>query len=130
MKRLLVLAFVTAVFFYAFNKTTYYAGIWQTRAKPTQSVEVVLPDGRALTGSLTREWDGRWSLLQGDARLDVNNYRMMTFPKPRDEQAAVGSQWRFWLPTGLLFLLYMVFIFLWLRGSARAPSSRVGAIHR
>lgn len=117
MFRTLQFVIVTALLFFASDKALHYGGIWQSRTYPTPGVEVSFDDGRVLHGSLTREWDGRFSLLSDDGATvtDVSQFRGMTFPAPSKERQQQPT-WRSWLPSGALFALYCVYCLFWARG--------------
>jgi hypothetical protein len=123
MSRMLQFLIVTALLFYAGDRALYYGGIWQSRTYPTDGVEVIFDDGRVLHGRLTREWDGRFTLLSNDGTTstDVGAYRVMTFPAPNAERLKHPA-WRSSLPASMLLALYCAYCFFWVRGT-RLPRS-------
>lgn len=124
--------------------TTNLGDIWERQANPIPGVQVMLRGGAHVSGTLSREWSGQYSLALADGRVLVftmDQVLSMAFPArlgkkadaadfpPTSEERATQaanssssldwSRWRAYLPTYLTLALLVAAVFLldraWLR---------------
>lgn len=76
---------------------------WEGQAHPTEGVEVVLAGGEKITGVLSRNWDGSFTLTTSTGPREFTDFEMMTMPKL---EGPVRNPWRIIFPPLLLLLLF------------------------
>jgi hypothetical protein len=100
--------------FFLLDPAVKYGAIWNLRAHPAPGVEVLLRDGRKVSGELTLDWSSAWVVRDGEGaevRFNDKGYQYMQFPAPRTK-AATGlfEAWRSFLPLVLVSLASMAIL--------------------
>ncbi|EKP0311669.1 hypothetical protein ACTG16_23170 [Aeromonas sp. 23P] len=75
---------------------------WEGQAHPTEGVEVVLAGGEKITGVLSRNWNGSFTLTTSAGPREFTDFEMMTTPKL---EGPVRNPWRIIFPPLLILLL-------------------------
>lgn len=105
--------------FFVFSPALQYGAIWDHRARPTPDVNVMLRDGRVVTGTLSREWSKDWVLSLPDGEriqfADKGGYDWMEFKTPPHAGTQSGTLmllegWRSLLPAFLAVVACMTLL--------------------
>lgn len=97
---------------FAMDAAIVYGGIWDSKAHPKANVEVQFDGGRRVTGTLSRNWDKSWSLVQSNgAEVNFTDYQVMTFDLPKSNAVAI-SHWRSMSPVAVVSFVFLGFL-LW-----------------
>jgi hypothetical protein len=108
-----------------------FGAIWNLRAHPAPGAQVVLEDGRFVTGLLTRTWSKEWVILAEDgSECRFKRFNSMSFKPQQSVHAGHGlplvlRSWRSVLPAIGLFSACLLTMLLDMRSRFRRRGERV-----
>ena len=115
------------VWWFAASAAFEYGGIWHSRAHPKQGM-VVLNNDQRITGTLTRDWENNWVLVDAEGgRYRFKDYKLMQMPFPQAGSGpGVFGSWRITLPVyfvSSVFLIFLLWDIMGFRGRSVRPQS-------
>lgn len=145
MKVLLRLALYSLVALLVMLCMTHLGDVWERRANPIAGVSVGLDGGQVLRGTLSREWDGRYTVTSPRGRVTVfrlDQVDSLVIPPAPDDPDSFGpapsaahsalsidwARWRVFTPLYASIALMAALIFFfdrpWLRALAGMAPAR------
>ena len=88
MKKAILHIVLTVAALWSLHQALYIASVWELQSSPAQNVQVVLRNDVEVTGALSREWSGSWTVTTNTNEVvRFKDYKMMTFQPPEDRGA-------------------------------------------